>query len=399
MIIRSKYENDVYQWNISYALMMKFPNMKVRFKFKNRRPGEKFDQKFIEDISLEFAKLRMLKGTEEDKLRAAKKMWWLPLWYHDWFQNADIYRPEAIKPWLDENDEFQCIMEDYGWRGVFWETGAVLPIFSELRNRAYGYNTMSESAKSEAIDLLREQINLSNEHHLPFSEFGLRRRFSAVWQDQVDDIIKKEAKYCVGNSSVYQAFRLDQPAVGTMAHSIFMAYNAVYGYREGNYKCVKDWMDVFNGHSGILLGDTIGQDSFLKCMTTLYMKASTGYRHDSGPWETATTKYINRLKELKVDPLQKSIVYSNSINMFDLDDIANNVRGRVGGVSGGIGGAFTNNIPSMKLANPNIVMKLDAIKLDDNSPWVPCVKVPDEPGKEMGDPKEVEYCKYVTSRS
>jgi nicotinate phosphoribosyltransferase len=397
MIIRSKYENDVYQFNISYALMMKFPNMKVRFKFKNRRAGEKFDQKFIEDINLEFAKLRMLKGTKEDKLRAAKKMWWLPLWYHDWFQNADIYRPEAIKVWLDENSEFQCIMEDYGWRGVFWETGAVLPIFSELRNRTYGY-IMSESAKSEAIDLLREQINLSNEHHLPFSEFGLRRRFSAVWQDQVDDIIKKEAKYCVGNSSVYQAFRLDQPAVGTMAHSIFMAYNAIYGYREGNYKCVKDWMDVFNGHSGILLGDTIGQDTFLKCMTTLYMKASTGYRHDSGPWETATTKYINRLKELKVDPLQKSIVYSNSINMFDLDDIANNVRGRVGSVSGGIGGALTNNIPSMKLANPNIVMKLDAIKFDDNSPWVPCVKVPDEPGKEMGDPKEVEYCKYVTGR-
>ena len=128
------------------------------------------------------------------------------------------------------------------------------------------------------------------------------------------------------------------------------------------------------------------------------MKASTGYRHDSGPWETATTKYIKRLKELKVDPLQKSIVYSNSINMFDLDDIANNVRGRVGGVSGGIGGAFTNNIPSMKLANPNIVMKLDAIKLDENSPWVPCVKVPDEPGKEMGDSREVEYCKYVTGR-
>ena len=202
MIIRSKYENDVYQWNISYALMMKFPNMKVRFKFKNRRPGEKFDQKFIEDIKLEFAKLRMLKGTEEEKLRAAKKMWWLPLWYHDWFQNADIYRPEAINPYLDENSEFQCIMEDYGWRGVFWETGAVLPIFSELRNLAYGY-TYDKMNESEAIELLREQINLSNEHKLPFSEFGLRRRFNAAWQDKVDDIIKAEAKYCVGNSSVF----------------------------------------------------------------------------------------------------------------------------------------------------------------------------------------------------
>ena len=166
MIIRSKYENDVYQWNISYALMMKFPNMKVRFKFKNRRAGEKFDQKFIEDMNIEITKLRMLKGSEEDKLKVAKKMWWLPLWYHDWYQNADIFKPEAIKTGLDENNEFWCEAVDYGWRGVFWETN-ILPIFSELRNRAYGY-TMSESAKREAIDLLREQINLSNEHKLPF---------------------------------------------------------------------------------------------------------------------------------------------------------------------------------------------------------------------------------------
>ena len=391
MIIRSKYENDVYQWNISYALMVKFPNLKVRFKFKNRRPGEKFDEKFLEEFKLELTRLRMLKGTNEEKVMAAKKLWWLPLWYHDWYQNADIFIPEAINPYLDENGEFQCIMEDYGWRGVFWETN-VLPIFSELRNKHYGY-TYDKINASESIEMLREQINLSNEHKLLFSEFGLRRRFSAAWQDKVDDIIKKEAKYCVGNSSVYQAFRLDQPAMGTMAHSIFMAYNAIYGYREGNYMCVKDWMEVFNGHSGILLGDTICIDPFLKCMTTLYMKASSGYRHDSGPWEAATTKYIKRLRELKVDPMQKGIVYSNSINMYDLDDIANNVRGRVGSVSGGIGGALTNNT-TLKEANPNIVMKLDAIKLDDNSPWINCIKISDDLGKHMGDPKEIEIAKY-----
>lgn len=396
MIIRSKYENDVYQWNISYALMMKFPNLKVRFQFKNRLPGESFDQKFIEDVKDEVAKLRTLTVSEDEKLKVAKKLWWIPLWYHDWFQNADIFKPEAIRVGLDYKNEFECIAEDYGWRGVFWETN-ILPIFSELRNRAYGF-TADKMNEKEAIDLLREQINLSNEHHLLFSEFGLRRRFSADWQDKVDDIIKKEARYCVGNSSVYQALRLDQPAVGTMAHSIFMAYNAIYGYREGNYMCVKDWMDVFNGHSGILLGDTIGQKSFLKCMTTLYMKASSGYRHDSGNWLTATENYIERLRELKVDPMQKGIVYSNSIDMFQLDSMNKTVKGKIGRVSGGIGGALTNNIPSLRPANPNIVMKLVAIKMDEYSPWIPCVKVPDELGKEMGDPKEIEYCKYVTGQ-
>ena len=396
MIIRSKCENDVYKWNMSYLMMMKFPNMRVRFKFKNRRPGEKFDQKFIEDMKLELAKLRMLKLSDAEKTFMKKNFWWIPGWYFDWYQHADIFRPEAVKMWLDENSEFQCEVEDLGYIVTFWETN-ILPIFAELRNRAYGY-TYDKMNESEAIELVREQINLSNEHQLKFSEFGLRRRFSATWQDKVDDIIKAEAKYCVGNSNVYEAYRLGQKISGTQAHEIYMAYNAIYGYREGNYKCVKDWMEVFNGHAGILLGDTIGLDSFLKCLTTLYAKASSGYRHDSGPWEEATTKYIKRLKELYVNPLHKSIIYSNSINMWDLDDIGNNVRGRVGDFAGGIGGAFTNNIPNLKLANPNIVMKSDMVQLDANSFPANTVKVPDEPGKEMGDPKEVEYCKYVTGR-
>ena len=43
MIIRSKSENDVYKWNMSYLMMMLFPNLRVKFKFVNRRKGEKFD--------------------------------------------------------------------------------------------------------------------------------------------------------------------------------------------------------------------------------------------------------------------------------------------------------------------------------------------------------------------
>jgi nicotinate phosphoribosyltransferase len=199
----------------------------------------------------------------------------------------------------------------------------------------------------------------------------------------------------MGNSSVYQAIRLGQPATGTMAHSIFMAYNAIYGYRFGNRMCVKDWLEVFNGNSGTLLGDTIGIDMFLESVDPLDLKASSSYRHDSGPWETATTKYIKKLTESGIDPRQKYIVYSNSINMYDLNDIVNNVRGRVQDGVGGIGGAITNNVPSLPKANPQIVMKLDAIQLKPGGPWINCIKNPDEPGKAMGDPVEIAYCDHV----
>ena len=240
-IIRSKYEQDVYTFNHALVLMTKFPNLRVRLKFKNRTPGEKVDKKFLEDMKMEFTKLQMLKVSEEMKNKAAKKMWWIPLWFHNWYQDADIFLPEAIHPSIDENDEFQCYAEDFGWRAVFWEIN-VLPIYAELRNRLYGYSKTvltnpreisseePEAQKSEALDLLMDQIELSNKNQLRFSEFGLRRRFSAVWQDTVDDILAEKAKYYMGNSSVYQAIRSNKPATGTMAHLIFMIYNAIYGY-------------------------------------------------------------------------------------------------------------------------------------------------------------------------
>lgn len=395
-IIRSKSENDVYKWNMSYHLMLMFPNMKVRFKFKNRRPGEKFDQAFLKDVEGELAHLRMLILSNQEKEFMKKSFWWIPGWYFDWYQSADIFNPEYVKVWLDENQEFQCTVEGPAYMATFWETN-VLPIFSELRALHYGY-VPSEEQKKQALELVKDQISLSNSEGLGFSEFGLRRRFSGPWQDQVDEIIAKEAKYCVGNSNVYEAFKYNQGISGTQAHEIYMAYNAVYGYREGNYMCVRDWMNTFDGHAGILLGDTIGLEVFLKCLTTLYAKASDGFRHDSGPWDWATEKYLNRLGELKVDPLTKTIIYSNSINMYDLSSIRKQVSGSVKDAKGGIGGALTNNFPGLKEANPNIVMKLDAVKLDENSPWIGCIKNPDDPGKAMGDPVEIEYCNYATGR-
>ena len=47
MIIRSKAENDVYKWNMSYLIMRLLPNLEVEFNFQNRKNGEKLDQAFV----------------------------------------------------------------------------------------------------------------------------------------------------------------------------------------------------------------------------------------------------------------------------------------------------------------------------------------------------------------
>ena len=394
MIIRSKAENDVYKWNMSYLIMRLFPNLEVEFKFQNRKKGEKFDQDFVDAIKLEIQKLDFLALNDNEKEFMKRKFWWIPGWYFDWYQSARIFNPDYYTVELDENGELVMLAKGPGYIITFSET-VLLPIFSELRARYFGADIRVN--QKEAEEKLIEQIELSNQNQLLFSEFGLRRRFSSNWHDRVDDIIKERAKYCVGNSNVYEAFRCDTGISGTQAHEIYMIYNALYGYRQGNYMCVEDWLKTFNGHIGILLGDTIGIDAFLGQLTTLHAKACDGFRHDSGPWETFTGKVVKKLQELHVDPKTKSVIYSNSINMFDLLDITNNVRGRFGTVAGGIGGALTNNT-GIENANPNCVMKVSRVRFDKNSSWIDCVKCPDEAGKNMGAKIEVDYCLHTTGR-
>ena len=67
MIIRSKAENDVYKWNMSYLIMRLFPNLEVEFKFQNRKKGEKFDQDFVDAIKLEIQKLDFLALNDNEK--------------------------------------------------------------------------------------------------------------------------------------------------------------------------------------------------------------------------------------------------------------------------------------------------------------------------------------------
>lgn len=52
MIIRSLLENDVYKWNMSYAIMKTYPFAETVFKFKDRK-NEVFDQDFVDQFNLE----------------------------------------------------------------------------------------------------------------------------------------------------------------------------------------------------------------------------------------------------------------------------------------------------------------------------------------------------------
>ena len=385
-IIKSLLENDVYKWNMSYAIMKTYPFAETVFEFKNRK-DEKFNEDFVDEFKLEVSKLCTLRLKPEEKSFLLNKFYWIPKYFFDWFEGFK-FDDSKLEVWLDEEDHFHVKSIGLAYENEFWEV-PLLAIFSELRTRFFGFDKRKNNA--EVLERLDEQIAMSNENSLWFSEFGLRRRFTYSVQDMVDKRLKESAKYLAGNSNVYMAFKYDMPISGTQAHSWVMLNNAFTGYRLGNYMSMQNWNNTFNGSNGIFLVDTIGSDQFLNNLSQLFAKSADGFRWDSGSWESFTTKIIDRLVELRVNPLTKTLIYSDSIDMKRFLDIYRNVKGRVGHVAAGIGGSLTNNT-GLDGASPQVVMKLTKARINNTSSWINCVKCPDTKGKYMGDMKEVELC-------
>ena len=400
-MIRSKIENDTYKWNIAYYYWLNYPFAELCWEFKDRK-NEEFDEDFVQSFIMEIGKLGMLNMSDSEYQFLVNNFTWIPVGFFQWFHKCFRFNPDNVKAWIDSDKHFHFKFGEGipAYESTFYEIPC-LAIFTELRERYHGFD--SKINLKASMEIIKEQVALSNEHQLKFSEFGLRRRFSAAWQDQVDQYIVKNAKYCTGNSNVYLAYTLDQKISGTMAHEIFMTTGAFKGYVLENYETIQGWINAFKGNVGTYLLDTIGIDAALNNLTMLQAKIADGFRWDSGSWESFTTKLISRLRELRVNPTQKGIVYSDSIDMQRFDDINNNVKGRIGWAAAGIGGAITNNVvlDDSEIGSNKVecVCKVRKARINRNSPWINCVKCPDTPGKYMGEKQAIKVCLETLGRT
>jgi len=222
------------------------------------------------------------------------------------------------------------------------------------------------------------------------SDFGTRRRFSFDIQDKVVECLQKySGAYFKGTSNVYLAMKYDTTPIGTMPHEWFMFHGSMFGYRSANMKSLEAWVDVYQGSLGITLTDTYTTDSFLQTFSLKQAKLFDGVRWDSGDPLEFTDKIIRFYKENRIDPLSKTIVYSDSLNVDKVKEIKQYVNGRIHDAYG-IGTYFTNDVG----ANPiNMVIKLTEVKMRTGSPYQYAVKLSDVPGKHTGEPEEIELVK------
>ncbi len=159
-----------------------------------------------------------------------------------------------------------------------------------------------------------------------------------------------------------------------------MFHGAMYGYEHANYMALENWINVYDGDLGIALSDTYTSDVFFKNFSKKHAKLYDGIRQDSGDPFRFIEKAINRYKELKVNPITKTIIFSDALTMDKAVEINNNCIGRIG-CAFGIGTHLTNDCG---LKPANIVMKLTECRMNSKQPSKHCVKLSDAEGKHMG---------------
>ncbi len=254
----------------------------------------------------------------------------------------------------------------------------VLAIVNELYFRRYQTpDVLAEGRRrlQDKIALLRDfSREPARRFPLQISDFGLRRRFSRAWQEEVLRGLRQDVpQYVTGTSNVHLARTHDVTPVGTMAHEYLQSYQAFGKVRLRDFQraALEDWVQEYRGDLGIALTDVVGMDAFLADFDLYFAKLFDGLRHDSGDPVAWGEQAIAHYRSLRVDPASKRFVFSDGLDLPRALGLYRHFADRVQPAFG-IGTNLTNDLGPRPL---NIVMKL----FECNG--MPTAKLPDSPGK------------------
>ena len=390
-IVKSILDTDLYKFTTSFAYQKLFPQAQGIFEFKDRNNTIwNVGEGIMSDFRNELENLSELRLTSEERDWAIENIPFIPRYYWEWLETFR-FNPEDIHYRIDEEGHFHITAGSFDkplelYKVTLWEI-AILCIMTEFLGKRVG----GKADLGEVLRRLAPKIELSNSTGLCFSEFGTRRRSSFEVQRTVVEELKKSSKYCTGTSNVYLAMLYGMKPMGTFPHEWPMFHGTIYGYRQANFLALEDWVKCYDGYLGIALSDTYTTDVFLSNFSKKLACLFDGVRQDSGDEFEFTEKVIARYKELGIDPLTKTIIFSNALDFPKAEKIREYCEGKIK-CSFGIGTNLTNdtgNKPS------NVVMKLMWCRMNSRDTWKPCIKLSDDLGKNMGDGAELTNCKYT----
>lgn len=394
-IISSLLETDLYKFSMGQAIYHQYPSYKTKWAFKCRNTDVKFTSEMIEEIKEQIKHYCTIRFNE-DELSYLSSIEWL---HEDYVAYLRLWKPRYEDFDISADDSCGLFLEATGtWLNTSMYEIPILAIVNEVYFRmAHNYDELFEQYKRKFNEKLNWLLDGTYNIGL-FSEFGLRRRLSSEAQDLVvkklcENNGKYKDSYCVGTSNVYLAKKYGVKPVGTMAHEYIMCIgqgNPMYNPAYSNKLAMDSWTKEYGVLNGTYLTDTIGDATTHLDMGYTYSISFSGVRHDSGDpykwgdeWVKHYEKYYNKYHDERVNPKNKTLLFSDSLNFEKASKLYEYFKDRIK-VAFGIGTYISNDTDISPL---NIVMKV--VECNEG----PVAKLSNSEGKTMC--KDNEYVEYL----
>ncbi|WP_158827996.1 nicotinate phosphoribosyltransferase [Mucilaginibacter lacusdianchii] len=377
-------DNDFYKFTMQQGVVRLFQGASARYRFINRGKHS-FPPGFAEALRASVDAMAELRLSREEKRFLQVTCPYLDPVYLD-FLDGYRYNPEEVH--IEQHgDQLQVHIEGLWYRTILWE----VPIMSLICELYYIMQNENRISNDEVIQNIRQKIENYRSLGVNIAEFGTRRRYSYEVHRLVVQALRQygEGSF-VGTSNVHMAMAHQTKPIGTHAHEWFMFHAARYGFKMANAMGLENWVRVFRGDLGIALSDTYTTDVFFKQFDKMFSKLFDGVRHDSGDPLQFADKVIAHYQQLGIDPVSKTIIFSDALNYDKVARIAEHCQGRIG-MSFGIGTNFTNDAGPKAM---NIVIKMTEAHPQDGE-WTEVVKLSDEHGKYTGSEQVINLSKTI----
>lgn len=400
-IVRSLIDTDFYKLLMCQSIFRNKPDTSVTFSLINRsskvRLAELIDEGELREQLDHVRSLSLTRG-ESTWLRGNTFYGKRQMFRSDFMEWFEALRLPAYH--LEKRDgQFELTFEGKWPEVMLWEIPA-LAVLMELRSRAVLKNMGKfelEVLYARAMARIWEKVErLRLLPGLKLADFGTRRRHGFLWQDWCVQALQEGlGDKFTGTSNCRIAMRRDIEAIGTNAHELPMVYAALAQtdaeLAQAPYQVLADWHEEHDGNLRVILPDTYGTAGFLKNAPD-WLASWTGIRIDSGDPAVGAETAINWWKERGEDPTEKLVIFSDGLDVAEIEKLYAQFHGRVK-VSFGWGTMLTNDfrglVPNDALAPFSLVCK--AISANGR----PTVKLSDNPSKAMGPADEIARYKRV----
>ena len=369
-------DNDLYKFSTQKAILAHKQKVPVAFEFKDRRPQGQYTPKFKAALDDQIKGMSELRTAKETIGFLSAKCPWLGDDYLAYLRNFR-FNPDQVETKLTDGN-LGIRIEGPHEEATMWEVPLMYTI-SEL------YFKMIDTNWSRLGQEGRIQSKAIQLDGLHYSDFGTRRRRDFWTQDRVVEIMHMFPTF-VGTSNVLLARKYGIKAIGTYPHELVQRMSVLESLYHANRYTMQFWQKTFGARLGIALTDTFGTDSFLRDFDDTLARLFDGVRHDSGKPIPFGYKIIAHYQKLGIDPLTKTIVFSDSLNPVLAKIIFEEFKGKIR-MAFGIGTNLTNDYDGSEALN--MVIKL--IMCDG----IHVVKLSDVSGKAIGDPDAMRVALYT----